>query len=119
MANVMSIALTVLAACTQTVSHKWWFCRAATAFHRLSQYAECIQWCDRGLELAHDNTGLVELRQKAVRGQAAQAKEERKRAVMERKQQAHRAKLDKAVAVRVHIANGYAEGSYAGNVHFG
>jgi hypothetical protein len=80
-----------------TMLHRY---RAATAFHRLSQYTNCIQWCDRGLAIAHDNPGLVELRQKAVLDQAAQAKEERKRAAIARKQQAARAKVDQAVQVR-------------------
>ncbi|EDQ87387.1 uncharacterized protein MONBRDRAFT_33288 [Monosiga brevicollis MX1] len=94
----------VIGDCSQAVmlnrKNKKAYFRAAKACHRISKYDMCVSWCDRGLLLESDNQELNNLRQQATRDAAAQAKEERRRAALERKRAAARAKLDKAVTAR-------------------
>ena len=51
----------------------------------MKHHAECRDWCDRGLELEADHEELLRMRQEAVTSLKAAERDERKRALEEKR----------------------------------
>ena len=83
--------------------------RGATCHSKMKHHAECRDWCDRGLELEADHEELLRMRQEAVTSLKAAERDERKRALEEKRRRVEEGlvlDMIRARGIRVAAAQG-------------
>lgn len=74
--------------------------RGAQCCFQMSKYADCLRWCDAALMVEPDHKVILDLRLRADKRKREQERDERKRVLQERKEEAEERKLLQAIKSR-------------------